>query len=159
MALLYTTTDAIARRLRGRLQVGGLDLPFQPTNVDDDLIAQIGDQVEAKVNARLRAVYKVPLSGQHPILAGIVEKLTCGEILATHMMGEEQITTGGNPSDRSYAGFLIRDAQKDLDAIASGDIPLDGETLATGDEAANSNARNVTLARKRTPGTAEGVVW
>lgn len=157
MTLLYTTTDAIARRLRGRLQVGGLDLPFQPTNVDDDLIDQIGSQVEAKVNARLRSIYKLPLSGTHPLLAGIVEKFVCGEILTTHMMGAEQVA--GNGGDRSYAGFLLREAKEELDAIASGDIPLDGEILSTGEESANSNARNVTLAGKRTVGAAEGVVW
>jgi hypothetical protein len=59
--LLYTTKEAIANRLKGRLTVGGSQVPFAPTTVDNNLLEQVGLQVEARVNARLGTVYKLPL--------------------------------------------------------------------------------------------------
>lgn len=162
MALVYTTVSAISRRMRGRVDVGGLSLPFQPVSADDALIDQIGAQVEARVDAQLRSVYKLPLSGSHPHLTGIVEKLICGEILAIHSMGDEQVVSsdeGRVSSDRSYAGYLIRSANRELEAIVQGVTPLDGETLSTGDTSPPANSRNLTLSRKRTTGAAESISW
>lgn len=89
MALTYTTTEAIARRLEGRLQFGGNPLAFGNAVVSDELLAQIGEQIEAKVNLYLQKAYALPLSLPQPVVSEIVEKLVICELFDTLTIGGE----------------------------------------------------------------------
>lgn len=142
--LLYTTKEAIANRLRGRLTVGGPSLPFGPTTVDDNLIRQVGEQVEARVNAKLKGVYRLPLIGSHPVLTSAVEKLILCELLPVHSVEEEQSISSNQGVDRSYVGLVCRQGKAELEEILSGAIALEGEsTLEVADGGAISNYSGV----------------
>jgi len=132
MALTYTTTEAIALRLKGRLQLAGTPTPFGNTVADPALIEQVGTQVEARVNGVLRGVYRFPLrSVAHPELSSVVEKLVCCELLPIYYYGMENSTDGGQ-------GRLMCDQGKaELAALASGQTVLLGEALL-GQEEYNS---------------------
>lgn len=122
MVLIYTTEAAIARRLKGRLQIGGTASPFGEQVIDPDLITQIGEQVEARVNAKLKQIYKFPLvSTSHPELASIVEKMAIAELVPVYF--------SGNDSDQisNYGQLMAAQGGTELEAIASGDVQLDGE--------------------------------
>jgi hypothetical protein len=148
--LLYTTKEAIANLLRGRLQVGGTQFPFGPTTVDDNLIEQIGAQVEAKLNAQLATVFRLPLAQpQNPILASIVEAGILCRLLPTHASGEELPTAGDVGVDRSFAGFYCKAYNAELQALLNGTIALEGELPAT--EPEPQIARNLTIAGQRAP--------
>lgn len=162
MALTYTTIAAVGRRLKGRLGVQSLPGGYGPAVLDDELIDQVGEQVEARINARLRSLYKIPLQSSHPVLASITEKLIVCELMSSQALGEEQLLVGSNGQargDRSYAGVMCAQGAAELDLLLSGQVSLDGETLATGEEATPTSSRNVSLASKRTPGVAEAVEW
>lgn len=143
MALLYTTKEAIANRLKGRLVVGGSQVPFQPTTVDDNLLEQIGEQVEARVKARLKTVYRLPLTSDHSVLASVVEKGVICELMGTHFVGQEGSEEGG------FGRMMCSQFASELNDIINGTIGLDGETLATGSEV--PIASNLTIAGQRAP--------
>lgn len=151
MPLTYTTIEAIANRLRGRAVVGGAQSPFGPSTVDDNLLRQVGEQVEARVEARLRQVYRLPLQGSHPILASIVEKGVLCELLGVHSMGQQPTEQG------SFGALMCRQFNDELAEVISGAINLQGEVLAGG--GGSVPLSNITLARQRRPGPAEAVEW
>jgi len=117
MALIYTTTQAIARRLEGRLQFGGNPMALGNTVVNDALLDQVGEQIEAKVNLYLQKGYTLPLSLPQPVVAEIVEKLVICELFDTLTIGGE-----GREGD-AYCD----DAMSLLKAIACGDLTLNTE--------------------------------
>ncbi len=66
MPLQYTTVDAIARRLRGRLEVnksalGGGMGGLAAQQVDLLLIEQLGTQVEVRLDVALAQIYMLPV--------------------------------------------------------------------------------------------------
>jgi hypothetical protein len=144
MSLTYTTKEAISNRLRGRLTVGGPQVPFAPTTVDDNLIVQVGEQVESRVNAQLKTVYKLPLkTPTNPILASIVEKGVICELMGTHYVGQE-----ANPQD-GYGRMMCKQFQAELAEVVTGAIALDGEVPATGSP--ELEIGNLTVAGTRKP--------
>lgn len=121
--MIYTTTQQIAKRLDNRLQLGGNALTFGYVVVDPDLITQIGGQVEARVNAKLRQIYSLPLtSNNHPELASIVEKMAVSELVNVYFSGSD------SDSISNFGSLMLEQAQTELMAIASGDVQLVGET-------------------------------
>ena len=94
MALTYTTTQAIARRLQGRLNIptNGFSEPWTKNLgemvANEDLISQIGEQKEAYVNSILRRIYVFPLSlieqDTRAILAEIVENLIVADLMGVY---------------------------------------------------------------------------
>ena len=122
MALKYTTTEAIALRLQTRLQIGGSPSSFGNSVVDTTLLDQIGVQVESRVDAKLRQRYVLPLTYTHPQLASIVEKLVICEIIGVHFVGAEV------SDDANFGRLMCAQGAKELEAIASGDVALQGET-------------------------------
>jgi len=70
--LLFTTVEAIARRLVGRYDVG-VGPTFGHTLVGNELIEQLAIQAEAAVIAVVRSLYQWPLVQPQPQLAELVE--------------------------------------------------------------------------------------
>lgn len=119
----YTTVDAIARRLRGRLKVNNTLSSTSAPNyngqqvVDSLLIEDIVAQVEDDLNMTLAQIYEMPLVHTHPILAGIVEKLVVAEILQTHYQSTQVPELGGDPG---YGGLLYKQAQQQIAKLTAG---------------------------------------
>lgn len=109
MTLRYTTTDAIARRLIGRLEVIESVSSHQPwggaiagKKADPQTYEQVALQKEAEVNAILRQVYEFPLQlieeDTKHILSEIVEKLTVAELLDIYYQGSSIPAPGSEVS-------------------------------------------------------------
>jgi hypothetical protein len=152
--LKYTTTEAIARRLRGRLQIGTVQAPYGATVVVDELLEQVGAQVEAQIDAILREVYKYPLNAEaedntqsRPILAAIVEKGVICELADVHFYQGED----GN----SYGREMCKQYKAALDALRIGNPQLPGEVVKQVTELGGS----FTGAGIRVPGIAEAIEW
>lgn len=123
MTLKYTTETAIARRLRGRLQIGGTPSPFGEQIIEEELITQIGAQVEARVDAKLKQIYVFPLAtNSHPELASIVEKFVIADIVPTYFVGND------SDSISNYGQLMLTQAKEELELIATGDVVLDEES-------------------------------
>lgn len=152
---LYTTKEAISDRLRGRVTVGGSPVPFAPALADNTLIERVLGQVEARINAKIGKIYKLPLSladsGTAQLLASVVEKLTCCEILMVHSSGDEQAVAGTVGVDRSYTGLLCRAGKDELEAILDGSIPLTGEETQLGEEGVGATIANYSRSKTRSP--------
>lgn len=120
--MAYTTVDAIGRRVRGRLQIGGgAPSAFGATLVDDDLLGQILEQVTARIDARLKKIYQFPLLRSHPELASVSEKLCICELMGVHFTGQEA------SDDANYGKMMCKQGDAELELIASGELPLEGE--------------------------------
>lgn len=151
MALKYTTTDAIGLRLTGRLLVDSSPSAFGQTEVNSDLIDQVGAQVEARVDAEIRKVYEFPLrTNSQPLLASIVEKLTICEIIGTYFYGKAESDDGG------YGKLMCSQGMAELMAIGAGEVVLDGELPRSSPVNFSSSFSRAQL---RNPGIAEGVNW
>lgn len=117
----YTTVEAIADRLNFILEVTpptfGSNLGAKQVN--PALLQRVGEQVEAKLNAALRQVYQpVPIpsmySEAHLILAPIVEKHVCSEILIAHFVPATGPQLSGDGGLRSV---LRKEAQEETAAL------------------------------------------
>jgi hypothetical protein len=126
MPLQYTTTDAIARRLRGRLEVnkpalGGGTGGLAAQQVDLLLIEQVGVQIEARLNVALAEIYVTPIpvgaTTARIILGGIVEKLVVAEIVMTHFQQSQVPQMGG---DAGFGAVIRKQAQEELESIFGG---------------------------------------
>lgn len=153
--LKYTTTEAVQRRLAGRLQVGGGGAPYGKSVVDEHLLEQIGTQVEAKVDAWLRSAYRLPLlaidplnTASRPIVAAVVEKGVICELADVHFFQSEE----GN----AYGRSACKAFQADLEAIYNRQIDLPGEVAIV---AVAEGSPNFAASALRTPGPAELVEW
>jgi hypothetical protein len=97
--MIYTTIEKINTRLRQRLQLGGTATAYGRSVMPNPEIEQIADQVESRVNLRLKAKYQLPLNFTDPdaqkALASIVEKLVACDILAPNFSGIEPSDEGG----------------------------------------------------------------
>jgi phage gp36-like protein len=109
------------------------------TVVDDDLLDQVGTQIEAKVNLYLQKAYTLPLSLPQPVVSEIVEKLVICELFDTLTLGGE-----GKEGD-AYCD----DAMGLLLSITNGELVLNTEQ----ETEPNTIAQNVTVVQRRT-GTA-----
>jgi len=147
---LYTTVEAIALRLRGRLLTESDGSFFAPTVVDTDLIYQVLEQVEARINAKLTGRYQLPLKSVHPVLASIAEKLVICDLMATHF-----IDTGNNEPG-GFGRLMCSQGAAELEDILSGAIALDGEATTGGSVGTIASYTRIAL---RNPGIAEGVKW
>ena len=121
MALKYTTSDAIQRRLDGRLQVDGQQTTWGDSVISSELVEQIGEQVEAKIDEILRRKWVMPLTGTHPQLAMIVELGCVCQLLSQHFLSQTPSETGGYTPQ---ACSLYKAEIKGLS-----DLMLPGETL------------------------------
>jgi phage gp36-like protein len=150
MTLGYTTLEAIANRLRGRLQVGGPALAFGNTVVDENLIQQVAAQVKGRMDARLKSVYQLPLKNlPNPLVASIQEKLIICELMGTHFVGQEGSEEAG------YGRMMCSQGATELKAVLDGEVVLEGEAVGVGSEI----SANYSLVLPRLPGQAEGLQW
>lgn len=118
MSFLFTSKEAIAERLRGRLQVGGPSVALGQAVINELLLEQVVSQIEARVMAALRQIYKTPLRGSHPELASVVEKLALAELLPVHDQAE---------SAAAFAKMMYQQGSQELTDLASGNVMLEGE--------------------------------
>ena len=108
MALTYTTTQAIARRLQGRLNIptNGFAEPWTKNLgemvANEELISQIGEQKEAYVNSILRRIYTFPLAlverDTRAILAEIVENLIVADLMGVYYQSSPSPQLGNDIS-------------------------------------------------------------
>jgi hypothetical protein len=99
MALQFTTLEAINTRLRQRLQMGGTASAFGKSVIPDLETEQIAEQVEARVNLRLKSKYRLPLrlvdTDAQRAIASIVEKLVICDLISPNFTGVEPSDEGG----------------------------------------------------------------
>ncbi len=143
--LKYTTINAIARRLEGRLQLGGSQSPFGDKVVDDDLICQVAQQVEAKVDAWLRQIYVLPLQYPHKEVESVVEKLAIAELIPVHFTGSD------SDSISSYGKLMYDEGMKEAKMLGSGDIQLENETLRYAPKSVVPNRTRVITPKPKDP--------
>lgn len=145
--MIYTTVEAIAARLAGRLQIGGEQIPFGVAKVSEDLLAQVLAQVEARINARIGQVYTLPLALSNPtakaLLASVAEKLVVAEVVPVH------VAQGDSPVD-NYGAEMRRQAESELSEILSGEIVLTGEAPVVAEQP-TSTLTNQTIVARRKP--------
>jgi len=120
--LNYTTTEAIARRLKNRLELSngpptlGQTQALGAKQVDYSLYEQLAGQVEAKLDGALSMMYDLPVPNDATqslkILASIVEKFVVAEILSTHYQ-----QTQGEGGDQGYGSVLFKQAKEECQAI------------------------------------------
>lgn len=148
--LTYTDTDAIERRLNGRLTIGGPQSAYAKQAVDPGLLAQIGEQVEAKINASLSAVYVFPLklTASKPILSAIAEKGVICELADVHFFNSEEGT--------SYGSQMCKQFRAELNQIVDRTITLPGESFIATLKQFGGNP-NAAVARSTT--AVEGLKW
>jgi hypothetical protein len=117
--LKYTTEDAIARLLQGRLEIQPTSLGRTP--IDPDLLAQIASQAEATLDNALRSLYKLPLKTQHPTLAEFVELRCLCRLIPVHFQRESV------SDDRGLGNEACKQAETILSQLEAGLIKLPGE--------------------------------
>ena len=115
--LTYTTTEAIARRLTGRLNItdNGFSQPwaknFGELACNEDLIRQIARQKEAFVNSIFRKIYVFPLQlieeDTKAILAEITENLIVSDLVNIHYQ-----TSAGSQLNSDVSGLGTNSANR-----------------------------------------------
>lgn len=121
---IYTTLEAIERRLKGYAKTTGIATAFESDPVDPALVAQVVSQVEARVAQALAQRFQMPLVGQHEIVASAVEKLVVCELLGQLYAGQEPSERGG------YASLMCQQGKDELKALQNALLP--GEELLLG---------------------------
>jgi hypothetical protein len=124
MALLYTTTDAIARRLNGWATVNQTAGSFGASEIDSELIEQIAEQVEARANQVLSQRFQMPLLLSHLEISSCVEKLIICELIGQLYAGQEPSESGG------YGALMCAKGSAELKALST--AQLAGEVLLGG---------------------------
>lgn len=117
MALIYTSVEAIEKRLQGWAEVNNPPSAFGASQVDSELILQVAEQNEAKVNRVLGKRYQMPLIGTYPELASVVEKLTICELVGQLYAGQEPSEPGG------YGALMCSQGKAEFKALASLILP------------------------------------
>ena len=145
--MLYTTNEKINTRLRQRLQLGGVQSTFGRSVIPEPEVEQIANQVEARVNMRLKSKYRLPLrltdADAANAISSIVEKLTICDLIAPYFAGVDPSQEGGYIRDQ----FCVQ-GNKELDELI--ESVIDGE-IAIG-VTANSQLRSPVVG-KRSGGT------
>jgi hypothetical protein len=121
--LAYTTTEAIARRLTGRLNItdNGFSQPFAKNfgelACNEELIKQIAEQKEAFVNSILRRIYVFPLQlvekDTRAILAEITENLIVSDLINIYYQ-----TTPGSQLNTDVSGLGTNSANRASQLLA-----------------------------------------
>lgn len=155
MAVFYSTdqarTDAIARRLDGRLEFDGTPSAFGRQPVDSGLVQQVATQAESRVASAVRKRYKWPLVTPHRLeLQEIVEKLAVCDLLPIHFHGTEVSNDGG------MAKLVCGQAERLLKAICTGELLLEGELDANTSGAKNFYGSRV---KRRSASDIEDIDW
>lgn len=146
---IYTTTDAVMRRLRGRLEQTQASA-LGRTVVDQDLLPQVICQAEQRLNNVLGQRYKLPLQDPtHPSLAEYTELQSVCQLIPIHF--QQQSVS----SDKGLSEIVCKQASDLLEAFKNGEILLPGEELIP-EPVAGFNT-GTTFVRQRTPGVAEAI--
>lgn len=143
MTLLYTTTEAIMRRLTGRLAATQQSLGQTP--IDPLFLAQVAEQSEARLTAAIKDIYKLPLKSAHPILAEYVELRCVCSIIPVYFQRQNV------SDDRGLGELSCREAEKLLEQIRSQMIELEGEEAKQEPDGIYSGATIVTKRGGSTP--------
>ena len=108
---LYTDSEELARKLRGRLRIdnlpqvdsiAGYGSAVSGNTIDNDLINQIINQTESYINLVLSQIYQVPLTLSNPvtvdIMADITESICISKLLQIHFEGANPLTGAADVS-------------------------------------------------------------
>jgi hypothetical protein len=121
----YTTLEKITRRLKGRVADPASASLFDSSTYSEDLVIQIVDQVEARIDQTLKSLYTFPLDSSNDSILGEITELGCiCQLLPTY-----QILETTNPSD-NFQVFSCKRFDKYLEELASGSLKLNGDTLS-----------------------------
>ncbi|HEY9826052.1 MAG TPA: hypothetical protein V6D19_11425 [Stenomitos sp.] len=151
MPLLYTTNEAIMRRLKGRIELAG-PTALGRVPIDAALLAQVAEQAEERLNNVLRKIYQMPLQRpEHPTLAEYVELRSVCALIPVHFQRQNV------SDDRGLGEVACKDAEGILKALQSLEILLPGEILIPPPPQGVNFGQ--TVVRKYTPGTAEAIQW
>ena len=123
--LKYTSIENIARRLRGRLNVNVTKSPglvnAASGTVDTELILQVAEQIETKLELALGQIYEIPIpqtaTSALQILSAIAEKLIVSEIALTHFQQQVNPETG---ADMGFGSALRKQAFEEAEMIFGG---------------------------------------
>jgi len=174
----FTTTDAIARRLRGRLEIQG-QMPAFGSNlgasqIDVELLDQVGNQVEADFNAIAKMIYVWPppvsAIAARQIVAGIIERLVISELAQTHFQQSQSPEMGG---DAGFGAVMRKQAFEQIQKYFGGHgIFIPGATEPTEpaqpillpdvpllDHAPDTITRNTTLIGHRRTAESATINW
>lgn len=119
----YVTKEQIRQWFRGRLEVP--DSPLfagaAAGKVDEQLIEQLGNIIEAKIDVALGQIYEMPIPDTATqallIIGGIVQKLIVSEIAIVHF---QQTLTAEQGGDNGFGATIRKQALDDLEAIFAG---------------------------------------
>ena len=121
---IYTTPEAIARRLEGYADPSSTGSAFDSSPVSPELITQVTDQVEARVTQVLSQRFVMPLKKTHTVVSSCVEKLIVCELLAQLYVGQDPSESGG------YGSLMCKQGIDELEKLKS--ALLDDEQLLGG---------------------------
>lgn len=138
----YTTLENIKQRLVGRLGVNST--PTLGSNVlgtqqvSNDLISTIADQIDETIDSYLQMIYELPLLNNHPILAGIAEKLIVSELMSVYYEGNSTGLTG----DPGFGSIIRKQALDTLQSLfmGTGVLVLGAEAVPTNGQDTNQLA-------------------
>lgn len=144
----YTTTDAIARRLRGRLTTGAATA-FGVSQIEADLLTQVLDQTEAYIDARLATRYTLPITSSRllTILAEITELLVICRVMPIHYANTEESEDGG------YGAIACKQGEAMLAKLLDGQLETDQPIEST------APLPNYSGSRRRTSGKSAQINW
>lgn len=145
--MAYTTIQAIARRLRGRLSTEAATA-FGVGQIESALLTQVLDQTEAYIDARLATRYALPITSARllVILAEITELLVICKVMPIHFANIEESQEGG------YGALCCEQGNKLLDELLNGDLDVDEPIQPIGNN-------NYSQSIKRTSGQAHLINW
>jgi phage gp36-like protein len=148
LKLTHTTPEAIMRRLKGRLELYG-STAFGRTEIDSELLEQVAEQAEARLNNVLQSRYQLPLKTAHPTLAEYVEQRCVCTIIPVYFQRQNV------SDDRGLGETACKEAAMILAELEDGKIRLEGETLIPSQPTRYSDGH--TFVQRRTIKTAENL--
>jgi len=125
--LLYTTNAKLNTRLKQRLQLGGVASTFGRSVIPEPEVEQIAEQVEARVNMRLKSKYRLPLrltdADAANAISSIVEKLTICDLIAPYFAGVDPSQEGGYIRNE-FCTQGNRELNELIDSVIDGEIAI-----------------------------------
>lgn len=149
---IYTDATRINRRLANRLTTGA-STAFGLTQVDPTFLVDVIDQVEARVNGRLRLKFSVPISDTEliKIVRGIVEKYVICEVLPTYFANTEESQEGG------FGALMCEQAEDELEQLLSGDIEVSEPSEES--SVLSNYSQSALYSPSRSNRDAQSIVW